>query len=72
MSRARRLFEVSRINQAAYCRDPVSREARSAGMLANAVLVWCEVDAVQFILGDVTVEPSDLRPHFLQRMQGTE
>lgn len=38
-------------------------------MLPNAVLVWREVDAVDFVLGDVTVEPLNLRPHFLQGLQ---
>ena len=41
-------------------------------MLSNRVLVWGEVNAVDLILGDITVKPLNLWPHLLQRLQGVQ
>ncbi len=63
------LAQVSRVNETAYCRDTIGRNACSAGMLPDAVFVRREVNAIDLVLGDVTVEPLNLRPHCVQRLQ---
>ena len=64
-----RLFQVKRVNQTAYCRDPIGRNAYPAGVLANAVLVGRKINAVNLVLSDVTMEPLNLPSHFLQDLQ---
>ena len=39
-------------------------------MLPNRFLVRRKVNTVDFVLGDVTVEPLNLRPYFVQGLQG--
>ena len=65
----RRLFQVCRIDEPAHCGNAVGRNADSAGMLPDAVFVGRQVHAVDLIFGDVTMEPLNLRPHVLQRLQ---
>jgi hypothetical protein len=38
-------------------------------VLPHSVLIWREVNAVDLILRDVTVEPLNLRTHLLQHLQ---
>ena len=38
-------------------------------MLPNAVFIRRQVNAIDFVLGDVTVEPLNLRPHGAQNLQ---
>lgn len=51
----------------AYRGDTIGWNACTSGMFPNAILVWREVNAVELVLGDVTVEPLNLWPHFPQR-----
>ena len=49
-----------------------SGNAYLASVLPNAVLVGRQIDAVDLVLGHVTVKPLNLRPHLFQRLQGTQ
>jgi hypothetical protein len=50
-----------RINQAANCRDAVCRHAELACVFTNHFLVRSEVNAVESVVGDVAMQPLDLR-----------
>ena len=65
-------MEVDRVNETAYCGDAIGRKAYPAGVLPNAVLVWSKVNAIDFVLSDVAMEPLNLWTHLLQRLQGTQ
>ncbi len=56
----------------AYCSDTIGGNACPASVLSNTVLVWRQVNAVDLVLSDVTVEPLNLRPHFLQRLHRSQ
>ena len=66
------LVQVGRVNETPYGGDTIGGNACKAGVLPNSVFVWREVNAIDLILGDVTVEPLNLRPHCFQRLQGTQ
>ena len=56
------LVQVGRANETAYVGDTIGGNACKAGVLPNSVFVWREVNAIDLILCDVTVEPLlDLR-----------
>ena len=63
------LIQASRIDQAAHCGNAIGGDAGSESVLPDSLLVRRKVNAVDFVLSDVTVEPLNLRPHFLQRLQ---
>ena len=60
---------MRRVNETAYGRDTIRGDACAAGVLPNRVFVWCEVNAVDLIFGDVAVEPLNLRSHIFERLQ---
>lgn len=49
----------------AHGRDAIHGDTCFSSMLSNAVFVGSQVDAVDFILRDVTVQPLNLRSHGL-------
>jgi hypothetical protein len=63
------LAQGRRVNEAAHCRDPVGWDTCAPRMLPNAVFIRREVNAIDLILGHVTVEPLNLRPHSTQNLQ---
>jgi hypothetical protein len=63
------LVEVNRVNQTAYGRYTISRNACKASVLPNAVFVRRKVNAVDLVFSNVTVKPLNLRPHCFQRLQ---
>lgn len=64
-----RLAQGGRVNEAPHCRDPVGWNTCAARMLPNGVLIRREVNAIDLVLGDVTVEPLNLRPHSAQNLE---
>ena len=60
---------LSRINQTAHRGNTIGWNSHPAGVLPNGVLIWRKVNAVNLVLCDVTVEPLNLRTHFLQGLQ---
>jgi len=68
-----RLAQGGRVNETAHCRDTVGWDPCAARVLPDAVFIRRKVNAIDLILGDVTVKPLNLRPHRtqdLQRAQG--
>jgi len=63
------LFQVSGINETAYCGDSIGWNTYPTRMFPNAVLIGRQVNAVDLVLSDVSVKPLNLQPHFLQRLQ---
>ena len=63
------LAQTGRVNETADRRDTVGWKTCSARMFPDAVFIRREVNAIDFILGDVTVEPLKLRPHSAQNLQ---
>jgi len=64
-----RLAQSGRVNETPHCGDTVGWDTCAASMLPNAVFIGCEVNAIDLVLGHVTVEPLDLRPHSTQSLQ---
>ena len=64
-----RLVQGGRVNKTPHCRDTVGWDTCAARMLANGVFIRRQVNAIDFVLGDVTVEPLNLRPHGAQNLQ---
>jgi hypothetical protein len=64
-----RLAQGGRVNETADRRDTVGWDTCSARMFPDAVFIRSEVNAIDLVLGDVTVEPLDLRPHSTQNLQ---
>ncbi|MDX6458083.1 MAG: hypothetical protein QOE55_1780 [Acidobacteriaceae bacterium] len=63
------LVQGERVNETADCRDTVGWNTCAARVLPNAVFIRRQVNAIDFVLGDVTVEPLNLRPHSIQSLQ---
>src|SRR6516164_11301072 len=73
LSRSRNpLLQQRRINEAANSGNPINGNTYSAGMFPDAVVIWRKINAVNLVLGHIAVEPLDLRPHFLQCLQGAK
>ena len=60
---------IRRVQQAAHGRDPVDRQADELGVAANRFLVRRDVDAVDLVVGDVGVQPLDLRSERAERFE---
>jgi hypothetical protein len=54
------------IDQASNGRYVIRRKTAAACVFANRFLVWRQIDTIDFIAGDVGVEPFDFRSHILQ------
>src|SRR6516225_8028916 len=59
-----------RVDYRAHARDAVSRKAAQLCMRAHCGFVWRDIDAIDFVVGDETLKPLDLRPHVLQDTTG--
>src|ERR1035438_6616309 len=57
---------ATRVDHSPHRRDPIGRKSSAAGMFPDCFLVRCQVHAINFIAGDVAVQPLNLRPHSLQ------
>src|ERR1700730_8375970 len=64
------LLQGSRVNKPAHGRDAIRWNAYPARMLPNAVLIRRKINAVHLVLGDIAVQPLNLRSHFFQNFQG--
>jgi hypothetical protein len=60
------------INQSPHRRHAISGQADPAGMLANHILVRCQIDALQLVFSHEAVKPLNLRTHIRERLQGTQ
>ena len=67
-----RLVQGERVNETAHRRDTVGWHSCAARMLPNAVFIRREVNAIDLILGHVTMEPLNLRPHGTQSLQRSQ
>ena len=67
---ARKLFRSHRIDHRADPRDTIGREAALLGMRLHGRLVGRVIDAVDLVVGDVTMDPLDLRSHAVQHAAG--
>src|SRR5690242_17438112 len=56
------LLRGRRIDHASHLRDLVRGKAPALRVLADHLLVWCAIDAVDLIVRNVAVDPLDLRP----------
>jgi hypothetical protein len=63
------LPSLIRVNETGVLPDTIGWNTCTASMLSNAVFFWCEGNAVDLVLGDVTVESLNLRPHCFQGLQ---
>ena len=63
------LRQRERVNQTADCGDAVGGNAYPSGVFPNAVLVWRQINAVNFVLSDITVKPLHMRPHLRHCLQ---
>src|ERR1700722_3639135 len=64
-----RLRQFLRPDEPAYGGNPAGWNLGLGGMLENQGLVRSKVDAVNLVFGDVAVQPLNLRPNFLQRLE---
>ena len=64
-----RLFKGGGIDQPAHGRHTISRNAQTPGVLADTVFVRRQVHTINFVFGDVAVQPLNLRAHFVQGLQ---
>lgn len=64
-----RLVKIGRVNETAHGGDTISRNTCPAGMLPDDVFIRRQVNAIDLILGDITVEPMNLRPNSIQSLQ---
>jgi len=64
-----RSVQIDRVDETAHRGDTISRNTCPSGMLPDDVFIRRQVNAVDLILGDVTVEPMDLRPDGIQSLQ---
>src|SRR5438105_15016793 len=55
-----------RINHRAHLRDAIGREAALFGVLAHGLFIGRDVDAIDLVVGDVTLHPLDLWAHAAQ------
>ena len=67
-----RLVQGGRVNEATHCRDPIGWDTGQARMLPNSIFIGRDVNAVDLVLGDITVQPLDLRSYSTQSLQRTE
>jgi len=70
--RSRRLkpsAQIDGIDETAYGRDAIRREPGASGMLPDSVLIRGDVNAVDFVLSHVAVQPVNLRTGCIQRRQ---
>lgn len=58
------------INDPSHLRNAVRREAALLSMLANHLFIRRDVDAVDLVIGHVTLEPLNLRSQLLQHSTG--
>ena len=63
------LVQVNRVDKSAYGRNTIGWYTCEAGVFTDAVFVRRQINAVDLVLGDVAVEPLNLRPHCFQRFQ---
>ena len=55
-----------RVDQPAHSRNAIGRNPYTPRVLPDDVFVRREIDAVDFIFGDIAVQPLNLRPQLLQ------
>ena len=60
------LLGGSRVDDRSHLRDSIGRKTALSGMFAHHLLVRRVIDAINFIVRDVTVHPLNLRSQFLQ------
>lgn len=60
-----------RIDDGIYFGDRISREAALSGVLANDLLIWRVVDAVDFVPSYVAVNPLNFRSEFAEDSAGS-
>jgi hypothetical protein len=63
------LLQIDGIDQAANRRNAVGGNAHASCVFPNAVLIRRKINAINLIFSDITVQPLNLRSHFLQRLQ---
>src|SRR6202042_3397758 len=66
----RRLFGGGGVYYGADLRDFVGGKAAGLCVLPYGVFVGSDVDAIDFVVGDIAVQPLDLRPHVAQDAAG--
>src|ERR1039457_3713393 len=66
------LFQRSRINQTAHCGNAIGGDAGFARVLPDALLVRCEVNAIDFVFRDITMQPLNLGSHLIQGLHRLE
>src|SRR5205085_3475234 len=62
----RRLFRGRRIDDRSDLVDLIGGKAAALGMLADQILVGGAIDAINLVVGDVAVDPLDLRPEITE------
>lgn len=70
MAVARLHFGGCGIDGRADLRDSICGEAALGGVFADQSFVGCDVDAVDFVLGHVAVNPLNFRAKFAQHAAG--
>src|SRR5437764_8160867 len=66
------LSQTSRIYQPAHCGNTIGGDAGFARVLPDGLLVGCEVNAIDLVFRDITMQPLNLRSHLLQGLQRLE
>ena len=64
--------QIDRVDETAHCGDTISRNTGPPRMVPDDVFIRRQVNAIDFILGDVTVEPMNLRSEGIQGLQGAQ
>jgi hypothetical protein len=57
-----RLLSSCRIDHGTDSRNPTGRKTASPGMFTHRVFIGSDIDAIDFVIGDIALYPLSLRP----------